>query len=242
MDQYSSFLQWAGKNIGLPALVLLAGFGVLFWLSGEREKDPQNQLSQQQVQFQKSVMDRVKDLEQDQRSLMDMRDELLKRINDLVIENAQLRARLDLMESAQMNLPWPMWLKDKSGVMLALNPAYERKYLLPRGLTRSDYIGKRDIDVWPEEIARAFGENDRETAERGRVQDFWELIIVDGRREYERFLKYPRYVNGILIGIGGMQIPPEPDKPGESPGDQTRVTPGEPANDEVFDVPKTQAG
>jgi hypothetical protein len=67
------------------------------------------------------------------------------------------------MESSYMHIPLPSWLKDIDGTMLAVNDAYEMYFLIPNGFVKSDYIGKTDSDVWPENVAQEFIESDIRT-------------------------------------------------------------------------------
>jgi len=86
-------------------------------------------------------------------------NELYRRIAELEKKISQLNTKLLIMESSYMHIPLPSWLKDIDGTMLALNDSYEKEFLLPCGLNRTDYIGKTDYAVWSEEIAKKFIDN-----------------------------------------------------------------------------------
>ena len=67
---------------------------------------------------------------------LDKEHEECKETNQLLIKKvAMLENKVLLLESAHQSLPVPMWLKAMDGTMLALNPAYERVFLKPNGLT-----------------------------------------------------------------------------------------------------------
>lgn len=61
--------------------------------------------------------------------------------------------------------PFPAWVKNADGYMLAKNPAYMEIY----GRSKSDeaYIGLWDSAVWPEETAKRYDLNDGEALEHG---------------------------------------------------------------------------
>ena len=119
-------------------------------------------------------------------------------------ELAQLRSTLNVMESAHLDLPVPQWLKDTKGKMLALNIEYERKFLIPMGSKREDYINKDDIDIWDKTTSEQFARNDLEVMRNRRVLQTQELINFGAHSELWEVLKYPRYAGNILIGIGGI--------------------------------------
>lgn len=122
----------------------------------------------------------------------------------------ELRTKLLLMESAHYDKPIPEWLKDLNGVMLSLNPAYERDFLKPYGVNSSDYIGKMDEEIWDEATAAAFRENDR----RALTSPFkwwagYETVVTKTGHSLGVFLifKYVRYSGTIPIGIAGLALP-----------------------------------
>ena len=130
-----------------------------------------------------------------------------KEIITLQADVYSLRNKLILMESAHIDLPIPMWLKDTDCKMLALNQAYEDIFLTPNGKTAQDYIGKFDIDVWPKDIATAYVKNDKKVLMSGIVLDKNETVLINGQEEEMRIIKYVRYAGTTRIGIAGIAIP-----------------------------------
>lgn len=130
-------------------------------------------------------------------------------IQKISTEISELRQTVMLLESAHQDLPIPMWLKDTKGVMLSLNSAYEDEFLFPRGLTRSDYIGKRDVDVWPKEVAAEFMTHDSKVLRSGKIFHGCETVLIGETPSKWRIIKYPRYSGDIKIGIAGIAIPPD---------------------------------
>jgi PAS domain-containing protein len=121
----------------------------------------------------------------------------------------RLQNKVTLLESSHQDAPIPIWLKDKHGVMLALNPEYERTFLIPHGKTREDYLHKTDYDVWPEDIAAEYIRNDRLVMRTRKTWKGTETILDhQGNKSQWQIIKYPRKAGGVLIGIAGMAIPP----------------------------------
>lgn len=128
-------------------------------------------------------------------------------------EISSLQNRLIMLESATMDSPFPMWLKsvgtkDKPGVMLVLNSAYERRFLLPLGRIAENYVGKTDAEFWGKEIGNQYWEIDKKVISTGLVIDTYEPspITKEGRI---RVVKYPRLFNRQIVGIAGIAIPSE---------------------------------
>jgi PAS domain-containing protein len=132
-------------------------------------------------------------------------EELLKeKVNELIEDINDLKLKLLLFETAHMELPIPMWVKDTDGTILTINRAYEKQFLEPLGKTASDYIGKTDFDIWPEEYAKKFQDNDVK-ALRGVVY-LNEIIPINNKVIELVVIKYPRKINNTVIGIGGVSI------------------------------------
>lgn len=137
-------------------------------------------------------------------------NELYKKIAEHEKKLSALNAKLLVMESSYMHIPLPSWLKDIDGTMLAVNDAYEIYFLIPNGYTKSDYVGKTDSDVWPENIAKQFIESDIKTMQSEKK--IWygkEQIVVKGVDVSDnwRVLKYVRYAGNIAVGVAGIAIP-----------------------------------
>lgn len=129
--------------------------------------------------------------------------ELLEIHKDL----SELRTKIILLESAHTDAPLPMWLKDVSGRMLALNSEYEKQFLTPIGRTALDYVGKYDEDIWPAEVAHEYKKHDG----LALLNDSWrgkETIYLNGVKEEWIIIKYVRYAGKVKIGIAGLAIPP----------------------------------
>ena len=151
-------------------------------------------------------------LRQENKEHKDRQDELYKKIAEHEKKLSALNAKLLVMESSYMHIPLPSWLKDIDGTMLAVNDAYEMYFLIPNGFVKSDYIGKTDSDVWPENVAQEFISNDILTLQSEKKIWFGKETIlikdVDVSDNW-RVLKYVRYAGNIAVGVAGIAIPSE---------------------------------
>ena len=151
-------------------------------------------------------------LRQENKEHKDRQDELYKKIAEHEKKLSALNAKLLVMESSYMHIPLPSWLKDIDGTMLAVNDAYEMYFLIPNGFVKSDYIGKTDSDVWPENIAKQFIESDIRTMQSEKKIWFGkeQIVVKDvDVSDNWRVLKYVRYAGNIPVGVAGIAIPSE---------------------------------
>lgn len=132
-----------------------------------------------------------------------------KEMKQLQDEVERLQNKVTLLESSHQDAPIPIWLKDRNGIMLALNPEYEKLFLVPIGKNREDYLYNSDYDIWPEDVAAEYVKNDQYVM---RTKETWRGLetIVDhqGERSKWQIIKYPRKAGGVIIGIAGIAIPP----------------------------------
>ena len=176
------------------ALVLGTGGIATFWTyKSQRAKTDQvsfqtllNQLNADN----KELRQEIKVMNEKYMSLQTKTNSLLSRMSDL--------------ESAHNDLPIPQWLKDKFGIMLSLNKAYEKVFLDNIGKSKSEYIGYTDFEVWPEATAEKFTADDRKVLSEGIAIHMFEDIDFGSHIETWMVLKYPRFSDGVIIGIGGI--------------------------------------
>lgn len=120
-----------------------------------------------------------------------------------------LRNKIILLESAHIDIPIPMWLKDLNGVILALNDEYEKTFLRPNGKSTADCIGKTDTAVWGPQIGAAFHNKHVFVLRTGKVLNGMEKVVIAGEEVEFLIVSFVRYAGGIKIGTGGMAIIPE---------------------------------
>lgn len=82
--------------------------------------------------------------------------------------------------------------------MIYLNNAYERKYLLPRGLTATDYLNKNDTELWSASVAKKFKTSDSIVMATGVPLTVQEL-------DNQIFTKFTVKVGEYVVGVGGVE-------------------------------------
>lgn len=125
-------------------------------------------------------------------------------------EISNLRNQLMIFESANADVPVPIWLKDTQGVMLFVNEEYERSILHPMNKTSEDYIGFTDSNVWSKKVSKQFQVHDKEVMRKKTSVQFTETWEGGNGVTFEgRVLKYPRFMGDArktVIGIGGIVL------------------------------------
>ena len=129
---------------------------------------------------------------------------MIQELNSKVNEQA---LQIILLESAHFDHPFPVWLKSIDGTMLSLNKAYEEVFLTPKGKSMSDYIGRKDADVWGEKAGSHFWKNDLKVITNQKRWIGQEPVEINGHTEMWNILKYPRMSGNDVIGVAGMAFP-----------------------------------
>lgn len=123
---------------------------------------------------------------------------LVRALSQLVAGSAE--AALQLLLDA---IPDPIWLKDREGVFLFCNTAFERLY----GAPRRTIVGKTDYDFVDAELADFFRENDRKSVLKGQpsVNEEWLTFAEDGYHGLFETIKTPLFdAQGGHIGVLGI--------------------------------------
>lgn len=133
------------------------------------------------------------------------RDELEKRVaertEELLAANRQLeremaeRRRADIelrhsearLQSILDNTTAVVYVKDRDGRYLLINKQFEQLF----GVSRNDFVGKTDFDLFDAEIAASFRENDLRVVESGRSWEFDESVPHDGGLRTYLSVKFP---------------------------------------------------
>lgn len=124
----------------------------------------------------------------------------------LLKEVAELKKDYQMFKMATDEFPDAAWYKSVStGRVLYVNDAYERSFLLPRGFTKNDYVGKTDYAVWDSAIAKKFIENDQLVARTGKPMNLSETIVDStGVRIRIKLKKFPVFLGGEVVIVGGI--------------------------------------
>ncbi len=100
-------------------------------------------------------------------------------------------------------LPDLIWLKNREGVYLACNPAFERFF----GASEANIVGKSDADFVDEALADSFRKHDlfAMTSDQSVRNEEWITLAEDGRRILLETTKTPmRDLNGDVLGVLGI--------------------------------------
>lgn len=113
----------------------------------------------------------------------------------LLESEASLRAILD-------NVPYLIWLKDVAGCFVAVN----KSFFNSTGQTRmEDVLGKTDLDLWPEALAKKYRADDAEVMSTHRQKLTEEMSLDKGEVRWVETFKAPIMdVNGHLLGTTGF--------------------------------------
>lgn len=130
---------------------------------------------------------------------------LEKRLKEAESDVVTLKSNMLVISLADDSFPNPKWIKSVDLMMLKLNKAFEDVYLKPYGLSRSDYIGEYDYDIWPANMAAKFRDGDRMVLQAESPMTFYENVSMDTTQPPKRVkvTKYPIKVNGVIVGVGG---------------------------------------
>jgi len=110
--------------------------------------------------------------------------------------------RLLLQKKAILdNLPMMAWLKDCDSRLIMVNEPYAKAC----GKTIDECIGRTDLDLFPEAMAREYLADDREVCRTGEKKQVEEAITTPNGTKWHLTFKTPiRDENGIIIGTAGI--------------------------------------
>lgn len=116
--------------------------------------------------------------------------------------NRALRASEERFRAFMQASPESLFLQDRDGRYLAVNPAFEKRY----GLLARDVIGRQSNEILPVDRAQVVDSQDEQVLSREEAATF-ETDFVDpqGRRFIEKTVKFPiRDVDGTVMGMGSI--------------------------------------
>ena len=112
------------------------------------------------------------------------------------------KTRLLLRQRAILdNLPMMAWLKDTESHLEMINEPYAKAC----GHAIDDCIGKTDLDLFPEEMAKGYLADDHEVCVSGQKKHVEEMITSPDGIKWHHTYKTPIYdENGLIIGTAGI--------------------------------------
>ncbi len=102
---------------------------------------------------------------------------------------ALLQASKNQLQSILDNTTAVVYIKDRGGKYVLINQQYETLF----NVSREDIVGKTDMDIHPEEIAKAFRSNDRKVFDAGVPLELEEIAPHDDGPHTYLSLKFPLF-------------------------------------------------
>jgi diguanylate cyclase (GGDEF)-like protein/PAS domain S-box-containing protein len=126
-------------------------------------------------------------------------------LQDKIRVEEQLRSSNALFEAFMDNSPLVGYMKNEQGRMLYYNLPFAERFQI----TREEWIGKDDYDLWPPEFAAAFRANDQSVIAGGKLVVTDETTPgLDEKNTYWRSYKFPfidaagqRMIAGLSLDI-----------------------------------------
>lgn len=110
-----------------------------------------------------------------------------------------------LMALMTQTAPIPMWIKNKEGLMIWYNKAYESQY----GAPIDEYIGQQNTGFWDEDSAKVFDDNDERVKQTLQPLFAFEELYNKRTQETEHLhvIKWPIISrNEALVGVAGLAL------------------------------------
>lgn len=133
-----------------------------------------------------------------ERELTRAQEEL--RRHSTVLER-EVRERTEEITNILRYTPAVVYIKDREGYYKLVNSRFEELF----GVSADEVRGKTDYDIFPEEAAAMFQENDRRVLELARPIQVEELVPQEGGIHVYISVKFPLYAqDGTVEGVGGI--------------------------------------
>jgi PAS domain S-box-containing protein len=126
-------------------------------------------------------------------------------IQDLKMSEFALKESEERFRAFMDSSPAMAWAKDEYGRYVFVNRAYQQRFCI----RQRDWIGKTDFDVWPEDAALLFQQNDQKTLRATEpIEAVEEVVEEDGHKSVWWSFKFVytdgrggRYVGGIAYDV-----------------------------------------
>ncbi|HPO48906.1 MAG TPA: PAS domain S-box protein, partial [Spirochaetota bacterium] len=122
-------------------------------------------------------------------------------VTDHIELEKKLERKHNDMVSFINNLPFLTWLKDSENRFVMVNEAFASSCSQPNA---ESLIGKNDLDIWPEDLAQDYINDDLEVMRNKMKKNVEETVNDEGDRKWFETYKAPRFdENGNVIGTVG---------------------------------------
>lgn len=184
-----------------PALTLLTGGGIATltnFLLAKRKED-RDALSEKKKESRDDFNTVIELFREDNKRLRESEESLKNRVLVLEEQFRQVKTQLLVMETTNLDLPFPMLVKDETGIIVFLNHAYERVFLNPEGKTISDCKGRHFSEVIPTSILEQYKAKDLQ-AQYELVHSLESYPFKDHNLQLY-VIRSPRIIAGQSVGV-----------------------------------------
>lgn len=127
---------------------------------------------------------------------------LQKEIKGRILVETALRESKELFDAFMKNLPALAFMKDINGRYIYFNEAY--KDILK--VDPDDFIGRRDDEIWPAEVAKTMQANDKIVMLESKVSSTVEAVTFGDETHYYLYTKFPIFKDGRPFLLAGIAI------------------------------------
>ena len=130
----------------------------------------------------------------------------------------QMERRIDGLEAARDDFPFPMWQTSRTGEYIHVNRHFIDRFLTPNGKTAADVLGLKHEDIWSPAVSTKFRMLNASAmmAHDNRAR-FDGVDLEDGSGVPVTLLKIPDYSRTVLVGFTGYVIDILPAAPPPQP-------------------------
>lgn len=126
---------------------------------------------------------------------------MFRDLTDRKLAEQLQRQREQYQRTLLDGFPFLAWLKNAHGRFLAVNSLFAQAC----GLGSPDeLIGKTDFEVWPQDLAIAYHNDDQAVLATGVKRDVEEIVEINGERIWFETHKSPVIVEGKVVGTIGL--------------------------------------
>jgi PAS domain S-box-containing protein len=125
----------------------------------------------------------------------------IRNITEAVQREEKLRSLQSRQQALLDNLPFMTWLKDTHGAYISVNKVFKETLKRPY----NQIIGKTDFDLWPEELATKYTQDDQDILVSGKQKTIEEQAEKDNATYWVETIKAPIFdENGKVEGTTGV--------------------------------------
>lgn len=151
--------------------------------------------------IEKKVVARTEELRTANTKYIEEIDKRRESENQLGERSRELEAAIACQAAFMNNIPDMAWMKDKDSRFIRVNESLARF----ANRTIDEFIGKSDLDIWPEDLASAYILDDKDVIKSGSHKKVIEKIAANGKFLWIETIKTPfQGETGEFIGTVGI--------------------------------------